>query len=143
MSHEYIESPALHLQGRGAVCFRGRLMFHSTAARINEFRKHVRRMADEGMTMAEASRKLGYANATVRRWSEILGIQFRKKYKRVKKHDKTGWEEAIMAGAAKGLTLERIGMQLDVNLVNIHRYCRDNGINWRELKRSHKHGKTN
>jgi len=143
MKHEFIQSPALHLQGRGAVCFRGRLMFHSTAARINEFKTHVRRMADQGMTMAEASRKLGYSNATLRRWAGILGVQFSKKYKRVKKHDKTGWEEVILAGAKKGLTMERIGIQLGVNLINIHRYCRDNGINWREIKRSHKHGETN
>lgn len=143
MSDEMIESPVLHLQGRGAVAFRGRLMFHSTAARINEYRTHVRRMADDGLTIAEAARKLGYSQATLRRWAEILGVQYRKKYKRVRRHDKTGWEQAIMDGAAKGWTLERIGMQLDVNLVNIHRYCYDNGINWRELKHSFKHGKTN
>jgi hypothetical protein len=132
MHDEIIESPAFK---RGSVAFRGRLMWHSTAARIAEYRPHMRELADEGVCMADAARKLGWSIHTLIRWAEILGIQFKKpRRRRVYRYDKTAWREAILVGAAKGLTLEKVAMGLDVPLMNIHRYCHDHGINWKQLK---------
>jgi len=59
----------------------------------------------------------------------------------VYRQDKTGWQAAIEAGAKNGKTLEELGIQLNTNFVNVARYCYDNGINWKKLKKSY--AKTN
>lgn len=129
------ESPILHFNGRSAVSFRGRMMFHSTAGRINEYRSHLRRLAEQGMCHAEAARKLGWSVTTIKRWSLILGIPFPKKRNRkVRVHDKTGWGEVITAEARAGGTMGRAAARLGVPIVNIHRWCVDNGVNWKQLK---------
>lgn len=139
MSDEVYTSPIIFMPGRvkrGGVVYRGNIMLPGTAARIAEYRSKIRHYADAGVCMAETARKLGWSVGTIRTWSNILGIQFKKhRRRRVYRHNKFGWEEAIREGAAKGETLEQIAMRLDVLLVNIHRYCVDNGINWKELKR--------
>lgn len=135
MSDQIIESPALHLNGRGAVAYRGRLMFFSTARRLQEYGPILRRMAAKGMCKGEAARKMGWSVTTIVRWSKILGVPFPKKRNRkVLVHDKTGWREAIMQGVAKGMTQRQVACELDVPLVNVHRFCVDNGINWKNLK---------
>jgi len=135
MSDNIIESPALHLQGRGAVAYKGRLMFHSTASRLKEWSPRLRQCAADGMCIAHASNYLGWSVATVARWSKILGVTWRKARQRpVRKYDKAGWEQAIMAGLSAGKTQGMVAAGLGVPLVNVHRYCLDNGINWKHLK---------
>lgn len=135
MTDQIIQSPALHLGGRGAVAYRGRLMFFSTARRLQEYGPILRKMSAKGLCRADAARKLGWSVTTVVRWSDILGIPFpRKRNRKVRVHDKTGWEEAIRSGVANGLTQRQVAVSLDVPLVNVHRFCVDNGINWKNLK---------
>jgi hypothetical protein len=133
---EVIESPAFK---PGYVAFRGKLMRHNLAARINEYRPHLRALADEGLCIAHAAKRLGWSIHTVIRWADVLGIQFKKpRRRRVYRYDKAAWREAILVGASRGLTLEKVAMGLDVPLMNIHRYCHDHGINWKQLKQDAK-----
>jgi hypothetical protein len=135
---EVIESPIIRLQNRGAVVFRGKVMFPSTAARINEYRPHMRRLAEAGMCLPQAARKLGFTPATVRRWAIILGISFTKQRRRMvgTSYDKTGWGDVIMAEGKAGGTMSRAAATLGVPVSNVHRWCVDNDFNWKQIKRT-------
>lgn len=140
MNDTIIESPIIRLQNRGAVVFRGKVMFPSTAARINEYRPHLRRLAAQGLCLPEVARKLGYNVATVRRWAIILGVSFKKKRRRMcgTSYDKAGWRDVILAQANAGGTMARAAAILGIPVVNVHRWCVDNDINWKQLKQNAK-----
>lgn len=132
---EVFESPILK---RGKMLFRGKVLWPAQIRRLVEYRPHLREMAKDGLCPTHAARKLGFNINTVRTWAKILGIHFKKqRNRRVYRYDKTGWEAAIHAGAKAGMTLEALAIQLDTPFVNVARYCYDNGINWKELKKSH------
>ena len=129
-----IESPILQFQGRKAVSYRGHMMFPSVAQRLKEMRPAVEEMNKRGVTLRKAAIKLGYTRQTFRKYLRIWGIRWRTAENHTRKTiDKTGWGEAIKAGAEKGLTLQQIGESLDTDLVNIHRYCKKHGIEWKEI----------
>jgi hypothetical protein len=136
MSDQIIHSPVFDLQGRAAVAFRGKLMLPSTASRINEYRPHLRRLAEQGLCVPEAARKIGYSIGTIRRWAIILGVSFKKKRRRMcgTSYDKTGWKEVILGQAAVAGTMARAAAIIGVPVSNIHRWCIDNDINWKQLK---------
>jgi len=136
MSDQIIHSPIFDLQGRSAVAFRGKLMLPSTAARINEYRPHLRRLAEQGLCLPEVARKVGYTPATIRRWAIILGISFTKKRRRMcgTSYDKTGWREVILGQAAEGGTMARAAAIIGVPVSNIHRWCVDNDVVWKQIK---------
>ena len=136
MSDQMFYSPIIKLGTRGAVVFRGKVMFPSTAARINEYRPHIRRLAEQGLCLPEVARKLGFTVATIRRWAIVLGITFTKKRRRMigVRYDKTGWKEVIMEQANTAGTMARAAAIIGVPVVNVHRWCIDNDINWKELK---------
>lgn len=146
MSEEIIESPALNVGRRqNVVGFKGKLMRYSTAARIIDYRADLRRIAEEGHSVAKTSRLLGFSTTTVRGWARLLGIHIKPYGKRraCRRYDRTGWEAAIMAGIAAGKTQGQVSAELRVPHMLISRYCWDNGINWKELKRQAKEAKTN
>ena len=136
MSDVAYTSPIIRLQNRGAVVFRGQVMFPSTAARINEYRPHLRRLAEQGLCLPEAARRMGYNVATVRRWAIILGISFKKKRRRMlgTSYDKAKWQEVIIAEANAAGTMARAAAKLGIPVVNVHRWCVDNDVNWKQLK---------
>lgn len=134
-----IESPALYTATsnglrRTVVSYRGHKMYPGTARRLVQLRPSVEQMNAKGVTLRKAAMKLGYTRNTFRKFLRIWGIR----WKTVESHtrpelDKTGWREAILDGAAKGLTQQQIGERLDTDLVNIHRYCKRNGIDWKAV----------
>lgn len=134
-----IESPILYHQDkngyrRSAVSYRGHLMYPSTAQRLKEMRPAAEEMNKRGMTLRKAAQKLGYTRQTFRKFLRIWGIRWRTTENFTRKPiDKTGWREAILAGAEKGWTLQQIGESLDTDLENIHRYCKNNGIEWKAI----------
>lgn len=134
------ESPIIRLQNRGAVVYRGQAMFPSTAARINQYRPVMRQMAERGMCLPEAARKIGYNVATIRRWAILLGISFKKKRRRMlgTSYDKAKWQEVILAEANAAGTMARAAAILGIPVVNVHRWCVDNDINWKQLKQNAK-----
>jgi hypothetical protein len=139
-----IQSPLIAFKGergsmRGAVSFRGHKMFHSTAVRLAQMRPILEEMNAKGMTLRKACRKLGYSKPCVYGWLKILGIRWRTSEKgQGKKLVKTGWHDAIVAGAKAGKTLEQVADSLGgVHLQNIHRFCKTNGIDWKALKKKH------
>ena len=139
-----IQSPLIAFNGdrgamRGAVSFRGHKMFHSTAVRLVEMRPHLEKMNAERMTLRAACRKLGYSKPCIYGWLKILGIRWKTSEKgQGKKIDKTGWRDAIIAGALAGKTLEQVADSLGgVHLQNVHRFCKMNGIDWKDLKKQY------
>lgn len=136
-----IESPVLRFQGRVAVSYRGHMMFSSLAYRLKEMRPVVEDMNKRGITQRKAAMKLGYTRQTFRKYLRIWGIRWRTAENHTRRTiDKTGWREAILAGAEKGMTLQQIGESLDTDLVNIHRFCKNHGIEWK--KTSKRYAKT-
>jgi hypothetical protein len=133
---EAFESPLVR---RGMMLFRGKILWPSQIRRMVEYRPHLRELSAKGLNIGQASRLIGFCPSTIRSWSAILGIQFKKGRRRKGfRYDKSGWHKAITEGVAKGMTLEKLGIQLDVPLINIARYCEQNGLNWMEMKRAAK-----
>jgi hypothetical protein len=138
-----IESPILfhqdkHGYRRNAVSYRGHKMYPSTAHRMKELRPSVEEMNKRGMTLRKAAQKLGYTRQTFRKYLRIWGIRWLTTERFTRKTiDKTGWREAILAGAQKGWTLQRIGESLDTDLANIHRYCKRHDIAWKAIRKNH------
>lgn len=133
---EAFESPLIR---RGKMLFRGKVLWPAQIRHLVEYRPHLREAAAKGLSIGEASRVIGFSPTALRTWSAILGIQFKKgRRRKTYRYDKSGWHKAIMEGVAKGMTLERLGIQLDVPLINIARYCEQNGLNWMEMKRAAK-----
>ena len=133
---EAFESPLIK---RGKMLFRGKVLWPAQIRHLVEYRPHLREAAAKGLSIGEASRVIGFSPTALRNWSAILGIQFKKGRRRKGfRYDKTGWHKAIVEGVAKGMTLEKLGIQLDVPLINIARYCEQNGLNWMEMKRAAK-----
>ena len=133
---EAFESPLVR---RGMMLFRGHVLWPAQIRRMVEYRPHLRELSAQGLNIGQASRLIGFCPTTIRKWSIILGIQFKKgRRRRTYRYDKTGWHKAITEGVAKGKTLEQVGIQLDVPLINVARYCEQNGLNWMEMKRAAK-----
>lgn len=134
-----IESPVLHFKNRhgyyrGAVSYRGHLMYPSIAQRLKDMRPAVEEMNKQGFGLRQAARRLGYTRQTFRKYLRIWGIRWQTTDTRARVPlDKTGWREAILAGAEKGWTLQQIGESLDTDLANIHRYCKKQGIAWKTI----------
>lgn len=131
---EFIESPILTLGARAGVVFHGRLMLPSTAQRIKKYEPDLRRFAEQGKSVTEVARGLGYSVHTVRTWAELLGIPIRPKKPTSKPHDTSGWYQVVMAGIKDGLTQEEIGAKLGVHSMQICRFCKRNNISWRRAK---------
>lgn len=146
---DIIESPIVCFKNRNgrrasAVLFKGKVMRHSTAARIVEYRADLRRIAGEGHSMAKTARLIGFSTSLIRAWCKLLGIHVKPygKRRRCQRYDRTGWEEVIKAGVAAGKTQGQVAAQLHVPHMLISRYCLDHGINWKELKRQSKEART-
>jgi hypothetical protein len=138
-----ITSPVLfHKDSKGyrraAVSYRGHMMFPSTAFRMKELRPAVEEMNNRGIPLRKAAIKLGYTRNTFRKYLRIWGIRWKTADNNPKKPiNKDGWKEAIIAGAAKGLTLEQVGQSLDTDLANIHRFCKKHDIPWKTIRKKH------
>jgi len=133
------DAPILRFKNRGAVSFRGRLMFASRAARICEYRADLRRLAESGLCMPEVARRLGFSTTTVKNWAEILGVGFKKvRSRKCRRYDKSKWEDVIVRAAAEGKTQGDVAFALGVPMVNVHRWCIDNGFNWKQAKQDAK-----
>jgi uncharacterized protein YjcR len=133
------DAPILRFQNRGAVSFRGRLMFASRAARICEYRADLRKLAEAGHCMPVVARKLGFSVTTIKNWAEILGIGFKKvRSRKCRKYDKSTWESVIVRAAAEGKTQGDVAFMLGVPHVNVHRWCVENGFNWKQTKQDAK-----
>lgn len=133
-----ITSPILFFQDktkrRQAVSYRGHLMFPSVAYRLKELRPVVQKMNDDGMTLRKAAKRLGYTRQTFRKYLRIWGMRW-KRADKARPIDKTGWKEAIIKAASQGWTLQRTGEALDTDLVNVHRFCKRHGIEWKKLRK--------
>lgn len=139
MNKDIIESPIIlfenQISRRGAVVYLGHKMFPTTAARMSEYRADFKRFADQGLTISQATKKLGFSEDTVRRWAKVFKVTFKKKRNRpVRIYPKQGWGEAILAGAKKGETYLQIADRLGVPVINVYRYVKKMGINWKKFK---------
>lgn len=133
------DAPIIRFKNRGAVSFRGRLMFASRAARICEYRADLRRLAEAGHCMPEVARRLGFSVTTVKNWAEILGIGFKKvRARKCRRYDKSKWADVIAQAAAEGKTQGDVAFKLGVPHINVHRWCIDNGFNWKQTKQDAK-----
>lgn len=138
-----ITSPALFKKTkegyiRPTVSYRGHEMAPSIAYRIKELRPTVEKFNQDRLSLRQAAKKLGYTRQTFRRYLRLWNIRWHS----IGNHsrmplDKTGWREAILAGAEKGWTLQQVGESLDTDLVNIHRYCKRHGIEWKSVRKRH------
>jgi transposase len=103
-----------------------------------EYRGDLRRMSNEGLSIAKAAKKLGFVEDTVRRWARIFKITFKKASNRTFKHyNKDGWDDVVRSGAAKGYSYSQIALQLNVPVINVYRHAKKMGLNWKELKKQH------
>lgn len=131
-----ISDPCLVFQGRSAVMYRGHKMLPSTAHRLKELRPHVIELSKKGLSIRQGAEKLGYSKAAMVNFIRIMGVVWPKvRHNGARpKLDKTGWWELIHKAAKEGETLETLGQKMGVHPMNLHRYCKVNRIDWKQIR---------
>lgn len=139
MSEDFIDSPIISFEKprakRGYIIYLGRIMYRATAVRMDQFRKDFRKCANQGMTLRQAAKRIGYSIPTMMKWASIFKLDFAKERKRTSyRYNKDGWNEIILDCLNKGQTYEQIDELLNVPRNNTYMYCKRHNINAREIK---------
>ena len=139
MSEEFIDDPIISFAKpkakRGSIIYLGHIMFRATAVRMQQFRKDFVKCANQGMTLSQASKRIGYSIPTMMKWASIFKIEFAKQRKRnTYSYKKEGWKEIILDCLNKGQTYEQIDERLNVPRNNTYMYCKKHNIKAKQIK---------
>jgi hypothetical protein len=116
-------------QGRVRVEYRGRVMRYGTAMKLASLEALIQRANSKRMTIPKAAEWLGYSESALRNWIGVLGVKWKRgRDRRVYKYDRTGWDEAIVAGLKEGKTLTSISKQLGVGHWMVVRHAKQHGL---------------
>jgi hypothetical protein len=111
------------------VKFKGVYMAYYRMERIKAMRPLIHRANDGKRSIPQAAKWLGWSTSSLRNWIKILGIGWKRRYKRNGYAlDKSRWLEHIKKAQAAGKSQSQMAAELNVGEWNISRFIKDNEL---------------